>query len=473
MNEKPANRFGLIMAVYLLGLVIGGLYVGMVAPVRTVVQGYFGIGNAQGIWIITIYALFYAAFIPVFAKAADRMGRKPVFLICMAVFCLGAVLCGLSGAVAGSSLFGANSGFAVLLAGRVLQAVGACGVIPLANAEIGSSAPPEKRGFALGITAATSGIANVLGAGVGSAVIGAVGQANWPVLFYACLPFGILAIVAGVFVLPKGERGSTGKIDALGSAALVAMVFLVLLWIQSITEEPGSSPLSVVPFVPVALIVGAALSTAVLVVAERRSSDPILNPKFFTSFPMLVTLAISFFIGAMTNSMTLVPEFAEAALGLDAGMGGTYMVVIGAFSMAGPPLGGKLIDRFGAKPVLVSGLAVATLGYLFLALVTSSFPNVATLVVGLALLGLGLGFCMGAPVNYMMFENARQGEVNSALGVSMLVRQVAISISPALYISFVTAGEGAAGYAPMLFAAAASSAIALVIAAFYRKGEQH
>lgn len=64
----------------------------------------------------------------------------------------------------------------------------------------------------------------------------------------------------------------------------------------------------------------------------------------------------------MTNSMTLMPEFAEATLGLDAGMGGTYMVVIGVFSMAGPPLGGKLVDRVGAKPVLVSGLAVATLG---------------------------------------------------------------------------------------------------------------
>lgn len=460
------------MAIYLTGLVIGGLYVGMVAPVRTVIQEYFGIGNAQGIWIITIYALFYAAFIPVFAKAADRMGRKPVFLGCMTVFCIGALLCGASGWAVGGLSVEARAGFIALLAGRILQAIGACGIIPLANAEIGSSAPPEKRGFALGITAATSGIANVLGAGVGSAIIGIVGQANWPVLFYACIPFGILTVIGGAFILPKGERSAAGGIDAIGSAAVVAMVFLLLLWIQSITEAGGSSPLSASPFIPVALLAGAVLSAVVLVMAERRSSDPILNPKFFATLPMVITLAVSFFIGAMTNSMTLIPEFAEAALGLDAGMGGTYMVVIGVFSMAGPPLGGKLIDRFGAKPVLVSGLAVATLGYLFLALVTSAAPSVATLVIGLAIMGLGLGFCMGAPVNYMVFENVRQEEINSALGASMLVRQIALSITPAIYISFVTTGVGAAGYAPMLFAAAASSAIALAMAVFYRKGQR-
>lgn len=456
------------MAIYLAGLVIGGLYVGMVAPVRTVVQGYFGIGNAQGVWIITIYALFYAAFIPVFAKAADRLGRKPVFLACMAVFCVGAALCGASGWAVGVLGIEESVGFCALLAGRVLQAVGACGIIPLANAEIGSSAPPEKRGFALGITAATSGIANVLGAGVGSAIIGVVGQSNWPVLFYACIPFGILIVVGGAIALPEGQRSAVGKVDAVGSAAMVAMVFLLLLSIQSVGESESVS-FSSSPFAPVALLAGTVLSAVVLVVAERRASDPVLNPKFFSSLPLAITFAVSFFIGALTNSMMLIPEFAEAALGLDAGMGGVYMVVIGVFAMAGPPLGGKLIDRFGAKPVLAFGLVVATAGYLFLALVSSTVPSVATLVIGLAIMGLGLGFCMGAPVNYMLLENVRREEINSAMGVSALVRQIASSISPVIYISFVTAGTGAAGYAPMFLAAAASAAVALVMSAFYRK----
>ena len=62
------NRTGAILAIYLLGLLLGGLYVGMVAPVRTVIQEYFAIDSATGIWMINIYSLFYAALIPVMMR---------------------------------------------------------------------------------------------------------------------------------------------------------------------------------------------------------------------------------------------------------------------------------------------------------------------------------------------------------------------------------------------------------------------
>ena len=67
---KKGERLGLVLAVYLLGLLIGGLYVGMVSPVRTVIQAHFGIDGATGIWMINIYTLFYAALIPVIGSIA-------------------------------------------------------------------------------------------------------------------------------------------------------------------------------------------------------------------------------------------------------------------------------------------------------------------------------------------------------------------------------------------------------------------
>lgn len=126
------GSLSLIFAIYLLGLALGGLYVGMVAPVRLVIQEYFGLGDATGIWMINIYTLFYAACIPVVGKLADIRGRKPVFLGCLGTFALGCGLCALSQVAVG---------FPMLLAGRLVQAVGACGIIPVANAEIGASFP--------------------------------------------------------------------------------------------------------------------------------------------------------------------------------------------------------------------------------------------------------------------------------------------------------------------------------------------
>ena len=77
-SPKTEGHFGAILAIYLLGLLIGGLYVGLVAPIRTVVQAGFGIDDSSGIWMINIYTLFYAALIPVIGNLADRYGRKIV-----------------------------------------------------------------------------------------------------------------------------------------------------------------------------------------------------------------------------------------------------------------------------------------------------------------------------------------------------------------------------------------------------------
>ena len=98
-----------ILILYCLGLLVGGLYVGMVAPVRTVVQAQLGLDDNTGIWMINIYTLFYAALIPVIGKMADRYGRNLVFSICILVFMAGAAICGLSAFL---------NHFGVLLVGR-------------------------------------------------------------------------------------------------------------------------------------------------------------------------------------------------------------------------------------------------------------------------------------------------------------------------------------------------------------------
>lgn len=457
-NSRKTNGLGPIFAIYLLGLLLGGLYVGMVAPVRLVIQEHFGLGDITGIWMINIYTLFYAACIPVVGKLADIRGRKPVFLGCLAVFTAGSFVCGLSSIV---------DSFYVLLAGRLVQAVGACGIIPVANAEIGATFPQEKRGMALGIAAAVAGIANVLGAVVGSLVIGIVGNDNWPALFYFAIPVCAALIAAGAHFLPNRAVEDKTSLDLPGSILIVATVLALLLSIQDLdTNNIAASITSRDVLVPFAAFI---VFLVAFVLVEHRAQSPVFHMEYLGRAPILVTMIVSLFVGGIIITMTLIPEVAEFILNAPTGSGGLYILPVGILSMFGPPLGGKLIDRFGPKPVMSGGLVAAAVGFAFLAFVSLNSDSAVLFVVGLGIMGLGMGFCMGAPTNYMILENTSSEESGSAIATIALVRQIGTTLAPALLLGFVSAYPGAHGFFLMLLCAAAFCLISLVCMAFYRK----
>lgn len=167
--------------------------------------------------------------------------------------------------------------------------------------------------------------------------------------------------------------------------------------------------------------------------------------------------------------MTVIPEFAEFALDLQAGDGGYYVAAIGIFSIAGPPVAGKLIDRFGAKPVLLFGLAFMTVGYIFLAFCTAPAATPMTMIFGLAVVGFGMGFAMGAPTNYMILENTDPEESTSAIATLTLVRQVGASLAPAILVGFISQGTGLLGFQQMLIAVAVFNICSIALMLFYRE----
>ena len=452
------SKLGLILATYLVGLLIGGLYVGMVSPARTVVQADFGIDDTVGIWMINIYTLFYAALIPSIGKLADRRGRKHVFTICVGIFCVGAIICGLSKSI---------GGFGLLLVGRVLQAAGAGGMLPVANAEIGASFPEEKRGMALGMAAAVAGVSNVLGAVAGSAVVGAFGIENWPALFYLCVPFCIAIIVVAVTLLPDSVIDeSHAKMDVAGSVLFALFILLLLLGLKNIDfASCGTSATQ--PSVLAPLLAAIAAIVAFRSV-EQRAEDPVFHLEYFRSRPIVVTMVVSFFIGCFVISLVLVPELAEYAMGDPIGSGGFYVLAIGLTSFITTPIGGKLIDKLGPKPVLITGLAISTAGLAYLALIAVTAPSFATFVIGLAIVGAGMGMSMGAPTNYMILENTDKAESSSAIATITLIRQIGTSIAPAIYVGLITSTPGLAGYQHMLFCVALFNVAALVTMLFYQ-----
>lgn len=421
-----------LMTVYLLGIFMGAIDTGIVTPARTIIQNDLGVDESTGIWLITIYTLAYAAAIPVMGKLADRIGRKPIYLISITLFGVGSLLCGLSQDV---------GSFELLIAARAIQAIGGGGILPVATAEFGTAVPPERRGMALGLVGGVYGVANVFGSSAGSLILDIAGPHNWQYIFYINLPISAAIIAAGLFFLPNHRNEAVGKIDLLGTTLLVAMIVSLLYGLKNLDYFDLAASLSSTEVYPFLLAFVVLLPLFVL--AERRAADPVLNLRYFSDFAIATTLALSFLSGVVLMGVVFVPQFAENALGIASGKGGYFVIILGLASGIGAPLSGRLTDRFGPKVVLGTGFvatAIAAAVGIWWAIPDPSWPSVITT---LALLGLGLGFTIGSPLNYMMLERTRPEESNSALATLSLVRAIGTTLAPAILVGFLAqAGTG-------------------------------
>lgn len=414
-----------LLTVYLLGIFMGAIDTGIITPARTIVQNDLGVDEATGIWMITIYTLAYAAAIPVMGKLADRYGRKPIYLVSIALFGIGSLFAGLS------QSFG---GFEMLIIARAVQAIGGGGIVPIATAEFGTSVPEEKRGLALGLVGGVYGVANIFGASAGSLILDIFGDQNWQYIFYVNVPISIAIIVAGILVLPNHRAESVARIDLLGIAVLVAMIMSLLYGLRNIDyfslAESLRSP-EVYPF-----LIAFVVLLPIFILAERRAADPVLNLSYFTRRPILITIVLSFISGFVLMGVVFVPQLAENLLRIPTGKGGYFVIVLGLASGIGAPLSGQLTDRFGPRIVIGTGLAISALSAAVGAWWAIPAPSWASVLTTLALMGLGLGFVVGSPLNYMMLEHTAEEESTSALATLSLVRSIGTTIAPAFLVGF-------------------------------------
>lgn len=420
------QNLAFIMILYILGIFMGALDTGIVSPARTIIQNSLGVGEKNGIWMITIYTLAYASIIPFSGKLADRLGRKYIYLISVALFGIGSSICGIS------SFF---SSFPMLLTGRVIQALGGGGIMPIANAEFGTTFPKEKRGMALGLVGAAFGIANILGSTIGSAILNMLGNQNWRWLFFINIPICIIIVSCGLFILPNSKADFVKKIDKFGTFIMVGIILSLLYGLKNIDFFDFRNSISSTLVYPYLIIFACLIP--LLIFIERRAEDPVLNLGYFSNKRILVVLILSIISGIGMMGMVFVPQFAENALKIKAGTGGYFVAILGIFAGVSAPVSGKLIDKFGAKLILLVGFAISMAGALFLAFVAVRTNTISSVCIGLILMGLGVGFTIGTPLNYMMLDNTKKEDSNSALATLSLIRSVGTAVSPAIMIGFI------------------------------------
>ena len=424
-TTPTTRRLAPLLAVYLLGIFMGAIDTGIITPARTIVQNDLGVDESTGIWMITIYTLAYAAAIPVMGKLADRYGRKPIYLLSITLFGLGSLLAGLSQNV---------GSFEMLIIARAIQAIGGGGIVPIATAEFGTSVPQEKRGLALGLVGGVYGVANIFGASAGSLILDIVGDANWQYIFYVNVPISIAIIIGGIVVLPNHRAESVARIDLLGITVLVAMIMSLLYGLRNIDYFDVVHSVQQVDVYP--FLIAFAVLLPVFILAERRAADPVINLSYFTRRPILVTLLLSFISGFVLMGVVFVPQLAENLLQIPSGKGGYFVIVLGLASGIGAPLSGQLTDRFGPQWVIGTGLAISAVAAAVGMWWAIPAPSWASVLITLALMGLGLGFVVGSPLNYMMLAHTPEEESNSALATLSLVRSIGTTIAPAFLVAF-------------------------------------
>lgn len=413
-----------ILITFLLGVFMGAIDAGIVSPALNTITRDFAVDYKWSVWVITIYTLVYAVSMPIVSRLADIYGRKKVFIIGIALFGLGSLLSGLA------------QSMTWLLLARGLQAIGGGGIMPIANSVIGQSFPREKRGMALGLVGATFGVATIIAPNLGGFIID---NYDWRWIFFINIPIAITIILMAMKIPDQVEENNR-KLDWVGSLFLSAIILSLMYGLTNLETNNfiGSliSP-KVWPFLLASLLL---LIPFILI--EKRMDDPIIKLHYFKDKNIVLALIISFITGVGMISIIFVPGFSETLLQLSEGKGGYIMTILAVASGVSAGLGGVLLDKWGAKRVVILGFLLSMFGSLVLAFVAQDWN---TLTLGLILAGFGVGFTMGAPLNYIILELTPSKESSVALSLVSLFRSIGMAIGPIMLAGFVS---GAASEIP-------------------------
>ena len=424
MDNKTRKR---VLLVLFLGVLMGALDIAIVSPALTPIQAYFGVDDRAKSWIFTIYVLFNLIGTPLMAKLSDIFGRRSIYILDISLFAIGSLVVALS----------PQNLFALLLIGRALQGFGAGGVFPVASAVIGDSFPPEKRGSALGLIGAVFGLAFLVGPILGGVIMTFT---VWQWLFIINLPIALVVIVLGMRLLPTTHPETRRPFDWAGMAVLGVLLTCLAYGLNQIDTANFFSSLvslNVWPFLASALVLA-----LVFPMIERHAGDPVLRIQLFSHRQSVLASSLAAGAGLGEVGMVFIPSLAVAAMPTIINKHtASYLILPVVLALAvGSPLVGRWLDKFGSKVVVFAGSVLTAIGMIMLS------SQAVTSVLGLfilagAIIGFGLSALLGAPVRYIMLNEAPAADRTAAQGAITLFTSIGQLVSSAL-VGAVAASQG-------------------------------
>ncbi len=366
-------------------------------------------------WVMNGYNLVLTVLFLTCGRLADRLGHTRLFAGGLALFTAASAGCALSGTVH------------VLIAFRVLQAVGAAAVIPTSLAILLAAFPGSRQGLGAGLFGAVSTMAAALGPVIGGVLVQHWG---WPAIFWFNLPVGALGLVLALTVLPREPRpaaASSGRLDWAGVALVSAGLFCLTLGLIQGNEWGWTSA------AVLALLAAAALLLALWVRWELSADDPLFDLRLFRRRTFAAASAAVMTVDvAMMGTAFMLVIFMVGMMGFTEGKAGLVIAVLPAAALVLSPLAGRLADRTGPRWPAVAGALLSAAGLLALGHLSRTAP-VPDVLWRAALVGAGLGLSLPALTAAGMSavpggaRGAGSGMLNTArqlgflLGVAILV----------------------------------------------------
>ena len=415
-----ANKWVITFTV-MLGTFMSVLDTSIVNVALPYMRGNLSASVEEITWVATGYMLSTVCVMPTIAFLGSRFGRKRFYIVCIGLFTATSMLCGLAWDLPSMVLF------------RALQGIGGGALMPVSQAILRETFPPEEQGMAMGLF----GLGVSMGPAFGPTLGGWLTDSfSWPWIFYINVPVGVLNILlVGRYIQdPPYLVRTKGNIDVAGLALLVVS----LPAIQIILEKGQRENWFESPMITHLTVIGA-VALGLFVWRELTAKAPVVDLRILKDLTFTSTTIISgVLMLGLYGSVFILPLFVQQILGypaMDAGLLLMPRSLAIAFAML---LTGRIYNRFGAIPMISGGLLLLSSSFWMLSRFSLSvgywdlfFPQVFQ--------GIGLGVVFVA-LSTEQLAHIDRHQINTATGVASLIRTVFSSIGIALCATLFTRG---------------------------------
>ncbi|MBI4289836.1 MAG: MFS transporter [Chloroflexi bacterium] len=423
LTTLPKKRLIITVVGTLLGLLLAALDQTVVGTALPRIVGDLG-GFDRFAWVFTAYMLPATTVLPIAGRLSDIYGRKPSYLVGIAVFMAGSILAGLSQSMMQLIVF------------RGVQGLGAAVIMANAFAIVGDLFPPAERGKWQGVFGGVFAVASVVGPMTGGYI---TDNLSWRWVFYVNLPVGLAAALVFLLAMPRSAGVSVKrKIDLAGVFTLmVAVVSLLLALTWASNVYPWLSPQIL------GLLAFSLGMFSLFIVVEKRGSDPLLPPFLFSNRIFNVGVGVTFLTGiGMFGSILFLPLFIQTVMGASATDSGLMLTPMMLSMAVGSMIFGQVISRTGRyRFVGVTGMALITAGLFAFSLMDSD-TTYRALARDSVLVGLGLGATF--PTYMIAVQNAfPHGFLGVATSSVQFFRSVGGTVGAAVMGSLLAVRMGA------------------------------
>ncbi|MEZ4357795.1 MAG: MFS transporter [Eubacteriales bacterium] len=412
-NEK----IGLMLFSVALGTFMSALDSSVVNIAIPVIKSYFDVPLATVEWVIAAYLMVVSSILLFFGRLSDLYGQKRVYITGFAIFTIGSALCGLSKSAE------------MLIALRVLQAIGAGMMFSTNSAIITQHVPAKNRGKALSVTAIAVAVALSTGPVLGGTLAGTLG---WQSIFYINVPIGIIGIFLAVKFIPSDKKAPAAPLDIPGSVLIFAALFFILLPLDQLNEGMNR-------YLVAAMLISGVILAVIFVQYEKKTKYPMLNLKLFNNRVFSASLSAALFsYMAQYIMIFLIPFYLQTVRLFTPAMSGLLYIPMPLAVLIVAPAAGYISDRFDTRFISSAGVGIMAIGLFLLSYLNVSTP-IWYIIMCMIITGIGFGMFQ-TPNNSAIMNHVPVVNRGIASGMLATARNIGmvtgVGISGALFSFF-------------------------------------